>query len=151
MLYELWTKLFSIEYPGFFQKKWISVVERWPLCRGAVSGGSTVTINMPLYRVLHRAKNPQQQQRHHNTVAQCYTEIQTALQGYTQLHKVIINMVTSSFETDTFCLLVIIEQSRAWVGGSLGCAKQPGATVWGVELETRNFFEINLKLYFIFH
>ena len=116
-----------------------------------VSGGSTVTINMPLYRVLHRAKNPQQQQRHHNTVAQCYTEIQTALRGYTQLHKVIINMVTSSFETDTFCLLVIIEQSRAWVGGSLGCAKQPGATVWGVELETRNFFEINLKLYFIFH
>ena len=36
----------------------------------------------------------------------------------------------------TFCLLVIIEQSRAWVGGSLGCARQPGATVRGVELET---------------
>ena len=68
--------------------------------------------------------------------------LHTATQSY--------NMVTSSFKTDTFCLLVIIEQSRAWVGGSLGCAKQPGATVWGVELETRNFFEINLKLYFIF-
>lgn len=41
----------------------------------------------------------------------------------------------------TFCLLVIIEQRRAWVGGSLGCAKQPGATVSGVELETMKYEE----------
>lgn len=37
----------------------------------------------------------------------------------------------------TFSLLVIIEQRRAWVEGSRGCAKQPGATVCGVELKTR--------------
>lgn len=37
----------------------------------------------------------------------------------------------------TFSLLVIMEQRRAWVEGSRGCAKQPGATVCGVELKTR--------------
>ena len=37
----------------------------------------------------------------------------------------------------TFCLLVIKEQRRAWVGRSPGCARQPGATVCGVELEIR--------------
>lgn len=37
--------------------------------------------------------------------------------------------------TATFCLLVIKEHKRACEGGSLGCARQPGATVYGVELE----------------
>ena len=37
----------------------------------------------------------------------------------------------------TFCLLLIKEKRRAWVGGSLGCARQPGATVCGVELEKK--------------
>lgn len=37
----------------------------------------------------------------------------------------------------TFCLLVIKEQRRAWVGRSPGCARQPGATVCGVELEIK--------------
>jgi len=33
--------------------------------------------------------------------------------------------------------LLIKEKRRAWVGGSLGCARQPGAIVCGVELENR--------------
>lgn len=44
----------------------------------------------------------------------------------------------------TFCLLVIKEQRRAWVGRSPGCARQPGATVCGVELKIRRDKESEL-------
>ena len=50
----------------------------------------------------------------------------------------------------TFCLLVIREQRRACVGGSLGCARQPGATVCGVELENRRDKECKLSICGVF-